>query len=61
MFAYLRSIPIAALILTALTAQAATVSGTVTNRTSGDPIAGARVIIGTFTGTGKADTTLTDA
>ena len=64
MLSAFRSLPLAGLLfsaLTAITAHAANVTGTVTNQTTGDPISGARVIIGTFTGNGKADTTTTDA
>lgn len=61
MFISKRSIVFMALLLPALSAHAAKVSGTVTNSASGDPIAGARVILGSFGGGGSADTATTDA
>jgi hypothetical protein len=57
----IKSIFFSALLLPALSAHAAKVSGVVTNRASGDPISGATVIIGSFSGAGSADTTKTDA
>ncbi len=57
-----RSIFLAAIMLPAMALHAAKVSGTVTNRTSGDPIAGARVIVAGFGGGGvSSDTVVTDA
>jgi hypothetical protein len=62
MISMTRSFFLAALLLPALTVSAAKVGGTITNRTSGDPIAGARVIVAGFTGGGaNADTVTTDA
>jgi hypothetical protein len=61
MISNLRSVFLAALLVPAMALHAAKISGTITNRTSGDPIAGARVIIGTFTGNGNADTATTNA
>ncbi|MDB5106751.1 MAG: hypothetical protein JWP91_4440 [Fibrobacteres bacterium] len=57
----IRSLLFSAFLLPAFAVQAAIVTGTVTNRSSGDPIAGARVIITTFDGGTSADTTTTDA
>jgi hypothetical protein len=54
----IKSVLFSALMLPVLAVNAATISGTITNRSSGDPIQGARVILGS---TADSDTTSTNA